>query len=490
MYLYDMHRFSLRTRIYLSMLAILLLSFIITGVVAIYNDIEQNHIFNQQRLERKEKSVRASLDYFLKHVGGHMDPDSVEYKFGDKICELADVHDMFIGLFNLQGNYLISNNSAYLDSLQIPNKVPQSVLSTIQSGSNKKCVWEQNPLENYTLAYWLFKDLDDKPIAIIAMDYSNLEEDPKDIQDFFIGIIGSYVLLFLMGAFIAFLLSRYITKSLKTIADKIKKTDLNQTFTQLQWEGNDEIGQLVLEYNKMLTALKTSADQLAEREREGAWREMAQQIAHDIKNPLTPMRLRVQHLARQYDQNSPQEFKAHLQSFIQTMTDQVDSLANIATAFAQFAKTEKNQFTPVDLVQKIKSICNLFQSDQCQISIVAQFPQHVVLSDPIDLERIFTNLITNSIQAQMPEKKCCIEIQVRNFQQHVFIVLKDNGVGISDDIKVKLFQPRFTTKSNGTGLGLATVKTLVEWSGGKIKCKSKTQEGTRMIIQYPLLSIA
>jgi nitrogen fixation/metabolism regulation signal transduction histidine kinase len=236
--------------------------------------------------------------------------------------------------------------------------------------------------------------------------------------------------------------------------------------------------------------LKTSADQLAEREREGAWREMAQQIAHDIKNPLTPMRLRVQHLARQYDQNSPQEFKAHLQSFIQTMTDQVDSLANIATAFAQFAKTEKNQFTPVDLVQKIKSICNLFLSDQCQISIVAQFPQHVVLSDPIDLERIFTNLITNSIQAQMPEKKCCIEIQVRNFQQHVFIVLKDNGVGISDDIKVKLFQPRFTTKSNGTGLGLATVKTLVEWSGGKIKCKSKTQEGTRMIIQYPLLSIA
>ena len=96
-----MYRFSLRTRIYLSLLAILLLSFIVTGVIAIYNDIEQNQIFNQQRLERKEKSVRASLDYFLKHEGGHMDPDSVSYKFGDKICELADVHDMFIGLFDL-----------------------------------------------------------------------------------------------------------------------------------------------------------------------------------------------------------------------------------------------------------------------------------------------------------------------------------------------------------------------------------------------------
>jgi signal transduction histidine kinase len=481
-----MYRFSLRTRIYLSLLAILLLSFIVTGVIAIYNDIEQNQIFNQQRLERKEKSVRASLDYFLKHEGGHMDPDSVSYKFGDKICELADVHDMFIGLFDLQGNYLISNNSAYLDSLKIPGSVPKNILQKIQSGSSKKCVWEQNPLNNYTLAYWLFKDLDDQPIAIIAMDYSNLEEDPKDIQDFLIGIIGSYIVLFLVGASIAFLLSRYITKSLKTIAEKIKKTDLNQSFTELQWEGNDEIGQLVFEYNKMLSALKTSADQLAEREREGAWREMAQQIAHDIKNPLTPMRLRVQHLSRQYDQNKPEEFKAHLQAFIQTMTEQVDSLANIATAFAQFSKTEKNQLTWVDLVQKIQGVANLFRSDNCQILFQSQKLKHGILTDPIDIERIFTNLITNAIQAQNDLLSCVIDIQIRDFKKNTYIVVKDNGVGIDTEIMAKLFQPRFTTKSNGTGLGLATVKTLVEWSGGKIKCKSKVGVGTRMILQYPL----
>ncbi len=482
-----MYRFSLRTRIYLSLLAILLLSFIVTGVIAIYNDIEQNRIFNQQRLERKEKSVRASLDYFLKHVGGHMDPDSVSYKFGDKICELADVHDMFIGLFDLQGRYLISNNSAYLDSLQIPGTVPENILHKIQSGSSKKCVWEQNPLDNYTLAYWLFKDLDDQPIAIIAMDYSNVEEDPKDIQDFLIGIMSSYVVLFLVGASIAFLLSRYITKSLKTIADKIKKTDLNQSFTELQWEGNDEIGQLVFEYNKMLSALKTSADQLAEREREGAWREMAQQIAHDIKNPLTPMRLRVQHLSRQYDQNNPEEFKVHLQAFIQTMTEQVDSLANIANAFAQFAKTEKSQFISVDLVHKIQGVANLFRSDTCQILFQSQKIKHCILTDPIDIERIFNNLITNSIQAQTDLLSCVIDIQIRDFKKHIYIVIKDNGVGIDTEIMAKLFQPRFTTKSNGTGLGLATVKTLVEWSGGKIKCKSKLNKGTRMILQYPLL---
>ena len=481
-----MYRFSLRTRIYLSMIAILLLSFIVTGVVALYNDLKQNDEFNQQRLERKEKSVRASMDYFLRHEGGHMDPDSVSYKFGDKICELADVHDMFIGLFSIEGEYLISNNSAYLDTLEIPKEVPKEVLSQIRSEENKKCVWTQYQHENYTLAYWLFKDMDNEPIAVIAMDYSNIEEDPKDIKDFFIGIIGSYILLFLIGAATAFLLSRYITKSLNTIADKIKKTNLTDSFTELQWEGNDEIGQLVKEYNKMLQALKKSADQLAEREREGAWREMAQQIAHDIKNPLTPMRLRVQHLQRQYELNDPEEFKKQLKGFIQTMTEQVDSLANIANAFSQFAKTEKDKFTPVNIEQKINSISTLFQSEQCEIIIHPSKEKNQVFTDAIDVERTFTNLFTNSVQAQKAGQKMIISVTTRAFQQFVYVVVKDNGIGIPKDSIHRLFQPRFTTKSNGTGLGLATVKTLVEWSGGKIKCKSKLDQGTRMIIRYPI----
>jgi two-component system, NtrC family, nitrogen regulation sensor histidine kinase NtrY len=481
-----MYRFSLRTRIYLSMIAILLLSFIITGVVALYHDLKQNQEFNQQRLERKEKSVRASLDYFLNHEGGHMNPDSVSYKFGDKICELADVHDMFIGLFALDGEYLISNNSAYLDTLEIPKEVPSEVLNQIQTGENKKCVWDHYTHENYTLAYWLFKDLDGEPIAVIAMDYSNIDEDPKDIKDFFIGIIGSYILLFFIGAATAFLLSRYITRSLNKIADKIKSTNFTESFTELQWEGNDEIGHLVKEYNKMLVALKKSADQLAEREREGAWREMAQQIAHDIKNPLTPMRLRVQHLQRQYEQNDPEEFKKQLKSFIQTMTEQVDSLANIANAFSQFAKTEKNKFISLNLAEKIKSIATLFQSEQCEISVIPTKKECLIFTDSLDIERTFTNLFTNSIQAQQTDKKMLITVEMRVFKNFLYVVINDNGIGIPKESLHRLFQPRFTTKSNGTGLGLATVKTLVEWSGGMIKCKSQLHVGTRMMIRYPI----
>ena len=206
------------------MLAILALAFLVTGVVAIYNDIEQNKAFNQQALEKKEKSVRASLDYFLRHEGGHMSPDSVAYKFGDKICELADVHDMFIGLFDLQGEYLISNNSAYLDSLHIPEKVPDDIVQSIQGGWDKKLVYDDYLHENYTLAHWLFTDMDHHPIAIIAMDYSNLDEESKDVKDFLLGISGSYIVLFFIAAFLAFFLSRYITKSLRVIAAKMKAT--------------------------------------------------------------------------------------------------------------------------------------------------------------------------------------------------------------------------------------------------------------------------
>jgi methyl-accepting chemotaxis protein len=175
---------------------------------------------------------------------------------------------MFIGLFDLRGEYLISNNSAYLDSLQIPTIVPQPILNSIQNGYDKKLLFEEYKHEGYTLAYWLFSDIDGHPIAIIAMDYSNADEESKDVKDFLLGVTGSYLVLFFIAAVIAFILSRYITRSLRTIAQRMKSTDLSQNFEPLHWEYQDEIGNLVVEYNKMLSVLKISADQLAEKDRE------------------------------------------------------------------------------------------------------------------------------------------------------------------------------------------------------------------------------
>ncbi len=471
------------------MLAILALAFLVTGVVAIYNDIEQNKAFNQQALEKKEKSVRASLDYFLRHEGGHMSPDSVAYKFGDKICELADVHDMFIGLFDLQGEYLISNNSAYLDSLHIPEKVPDDIVQSIQGGWDKKLVYDDYLHENYTLAYWLFTDMDHHPIAIIAMDYSNLDEESKDVKDFLLGISGSYIVLFFIAAFLAFFLSRYITKSLRVIAAKMKSTDLQRNFEPLSWDSNDEIGNLVLEYNKMLAALQKGAEQLAENEREGAWREMAQQIAHDIKNPLTPMKLRVQHLSRQYDGGHNPEFQNQLKLFVQSMTEQIDTLANIATTFSQLAKSEAMTLQSMDLDEFITHHLDVFKDEQFFVQYNNLYPGTSIAADNNSLSRVLSNVLTNAIQAQKENTPLHIHVSIWKSQQQVFIRIADNGTGIPKDVLGRLFQPRFTTKTTGSGIGLATAKALMEKMGGQILCKSTEGLGTSFFLVFPTPTI-
>lgn len=477
--------FTLRTRIYLSMLAILALAFLVTGIVAIYSDIEQNKAFKQEALERKEKSVRSSLDYFLNHEGGHMSPDSVAFKFADKICELADVHQMFIGLFDLSGEYLISNNSAYLDSLAIPQTVPSPILKSIQNGYDKKLLFEEYKHEGYTLAYWLFSDIDGHPIAIIAMDYSNADEESKDVKDFLLGVSGSYLVLFFIAAVIAFILSRYITRSLRTIALRMKSTDLSQNFEPLQWEYSDEIGNLVVEYNKMLSALKTSADQLAEREREGAWREMAQQIAHDIKNPLTPMRLRVQHLKRQFDVEDKEQFQNHLNIFIQTMTEQIDALANIANTFSQLARSESLELDNITALGFFQSLIPFYKDEDCAIDVVCLDPQISILANHNALHRIATNLITNAIQAKKEDEPLQIQIKISQHFGSVFIAIEDNGCGIPESTMGQLFQPKFTTKKTGSGLGLATAKALMEKMHGAILCKSKSNKGTTFFLVFP-----
>jgi nitrogen fixation/metabolism regulation signal transduction histidine kinase len=471
------------------MLAILALAFLVTGIVAIYSDIEQNKAFKQEALERKEKSVRASLDYFLIHEGGHMSPDSVAYKFADKICELADVHQMFIGLFDLRGEYLISNNSAYLDSLQIPTIVPQPILKNIQNGYDKKLLFEEYQHEGYTLAYWLFSDIVGHPIAIIAMDYSNADEESKDVKDFLLGVSGSYLILFFVAAVIAFILSRYITRSLRTIAQRMKSTDLSQNFEPLHWEYQDEIGNLVVEYNKMLTVLKISADQLAEKEREGAWREMAQQIAHDIKNPLTPMRLRVQHLKRQFDNEDKAQFQSHLLVFIQTMTEQIDALANIANTFSQLARTETLEMEKISPEIFFLSLTTFYKNEDCSIDVFVSNPNVSISANHNALHRIATNLITNAIQAKKDGVNMHIDIKIGQHFGKVFVVIQDNGQGIPESMMGQLFQPKFTTKKTGSGLGLATAKALMEKMNGQIFCKSKEQIGTRFYLVFPTVAV-
>jgi len=477
---------TLRTRIYLSMMAIILVSFIVTGGIALYDHYEESERYNELRLERKERAVKASMEYFLNQNGGYISSDSVLYAFNDKICELSDVHDLFIAMYDLRGNYLISTNSDLLDSLQAPEFLNYTILKQLITGNQRAVTSKIVGDQQYSYAYWHFKDQDQKPIAVTSVVYENTKMEGNDVFVFLEDLVQSYILLFLMASFVAYLLSTYITSSLQEVGQRMKNVQLGGKNDVLTWESNDEIGALVEQYNRMVRELEKSATLLAQEERESAWREMAKQVAHEIKNPLTPMKLRVQQLQRSWNDKAP-EFDQKLKVYVDSMTQQIDALSHIANEFSNFAKMPKPNLQELDIVELTKSTLEIFDNqEQYDFQLrIGSIENPMVTADREQLMRVLINLVTNAIQASKLDSKPYVMVSVRAWKNRIIIRVNDKGVGISEEGKSKIFVPNFTTKSTGTGLGLAMVKSIMIQCGGRVFFWSKEGKGASFYLDFP-----
>jgi nitrogen fixation/metabolism regulation signal transduction histidine kinase len=271
------------------------------------------------------------------------------------------------------------------------------------------------------------------------------------------------------------------------IESKFGKIRFGKSNEKIQYEARDEIGALVRAYNHMVDELADSADKLARSERESAWREMAKQIAHEIKNPLTPMKLSVQHLQRSSGDDAA-KLKQNLKRITQTLIEQIDHLSAIATEFSNFAKMPRTNNEEMDLKEKIIKIVKLFHSTE-EIEIQTSFSNRVpaiVLADREQLSRVFINLVKNAIQAIPEDRKGKISISLETTENEAIVKIMDNGRGIPVELGDKLFQPNFTTKSSGMGMGLAIVKNIIEHAGGKIRYETIPAEGTTFIVELPL----
>ena len=282
---------------------------------------------------------------------------------------------------------------------------------------------------------------------------------------------------------LAYFISRYVTRSIETIRLKIGQTGLLKKNEKILLKNaTKEIDSLVNSYNKMIDDLEDSAEKLAKNEREQAWQEMARQVAHEIKNPLTPMRLTVQSFQITNSLESKEE-KDKLNDFCDTLIEQIDTMSSVATSFSDFATLPKTQLEKSDIVDTTKKVIEIFE--QNNISFTTSKESIVIKLDKEQWIRVMTNLIKNSIQAIPSNREPNINIEITDSKNSVKVLVSDNGLGVLEENKEKIFEPKFTTKTDGMGLGLGIVQNIIKSHRGKISYTSKSKKGTKFTISLP-----
>ena len=338
--------------------------------------------------------------------------------------------------------------------------------------------------------YMPLNDEEGKPYAYLNIPYLNTQKElNQEISSFLVTLINLNAFIFVIAGFISVLLTNRITKSFSLIAGKMQEVNLGKNIEEIEWTSNDEIGALVKEYNKMVKKLEESAMALAKSEREGAWREMARQVAHEIKNPLTPMKLSIQYLQRAIHEKNP-DMEALSHNVTVTLVEQIDQLAKIASDFSQFANIGIVKMEKFDVNEVISSLINLYSTNQrVVITCKRPFKKAVIFADKTQINRLFTNLFQNSIEACENQEKIHIHIEQTIEENKLFIQVTDHGGGIPADKQDKIFTPNFTTKSSGTGLGLAISKGIVEKANGRIWFTTEEGIGTTFHILLPCVGL-
>jgi signal transduction histidine kinase len=470
------------------MIALVLIASVLMASISVIQFKNESKEYHQERLERKEIAINEHINYVLANTTYPLSTNNLDLIFKDKIHELSQIHGLEINIFGLDGKLLKSSKAAFsVDTIAPP--IPKYILKLVQSSIEKRYVDIKNidGIKNRS-SFSLIKDEKFKPLGILNIPY--VEDDSfyeKELQNFLIRLGQVYAFMLLIAFGLAYFLSTYITKSLKTISDKLRDTSLDQKNEKIVLEANSkEINLLIKAYNGMVDELEESALKLAQSEREEAWREMAKQVAHEIKNPLTPMRLTVQSFQRKFDTNDP-ELKQKLNDYSKTLIQQIDTMSSVASAFSNFASMPAQQNETLNVVNIVEMTLDIFNEDY----IVFESDEKSIISkmDRAQLIRIITNLVKNAIQS-IPENQVekSVLVSVKKQDNNVLILVKDNGIGIEPDNIDRIFEPKFTTKNSGMGLGLGIIKNIIENYKGTITFETEFGKGATFIVSLPIIN--
>ncbi len=485
-------RLTLRRRVHLAMLAVVFISFVVIGSVTIWFFRNQYRNSNAEKLQSVMTVAKQSVQDYLKKQNAFdadymFDTVSKSARFKEFITRIAGEQKIDINVFDNDGFlYNASEDDIYNKGLISHVMRPDAHYQLNNLGKSVVILSERVAGLKYMSAYEPLRDEHGVTLGFINVPFFSSEKDLNfQISNIVVTLINLYAFIFLISSLITIGITRWITGTFNVIIEQFGRLNLQRN-ERIEWPYDDEIGLLVAEYNKMVNKVEENAAALAQNEREMAWREMARQVAHEIKNPLTPMKLNIQYL-RQAMKNDNPNIKQLTEKVSESIIEQIDNLSYIASEFSNFAKMPEARPEELELGELLNKAVELYMDDAA-IKVRIAHPQKEmwVTADRSQLLRVFTNLLENAKQAIPETRQGSIDVSLQQEGNDVLIAVQDNGTGISEEVQSRIFKPYFTTKSSGTGLGLAMTKKIIEFWKGAIWFETEEDRGTTFYIRLPL----
>jgi len=479
--------YNFKNKIKLSIILILILSLLAVGFGTVYYTSNQ---FRQQQKDNISEKLESVIVELEDKLGGEpvLTGDYQDY-ITHLLTKFSNVFYVDMNLYDLNGRLLASSRSQVFEKDLISTHMDPQAYYQLSAKQQPQYIHDEEIGQmSYHSAYVPFYNDRNEKLAYLNIPYFTRQKAlQKEVYTIVMVMINIYVFLIILGTVVAVLVSNSITEPLRLIRQKLGHLGLDKPNEKIDYQSHDEIGELVSEYNRMLDELEENADKLAQSERETAWREMAKQIAHEIKNPLTPMKLKVQYLKRAWD-DRVENFDQRMQQFADSMISQINTLSQIASEFSNFAKMPRARNERLDLRGAIDQTLALFENTE-NVQITKQngnLPEAYVYADPDLFSRVLSNLVKNAIQAIPSQRQGKVAIGLEKRQKTAVMSISDNGSGIPERMEGKLFRPNFTTKSGGMGMGLAITRKIIEDIGGTITYQTQPGQGTTFFLELPL----
>ncbi|MDP4238787.1 MAG: ATP-binding protein [Bacteroidota bacterium] len=479
----EQYRLGLTAKFQYAFIALLIISFVGIFYVSV-NFIQKKYQEEQiANLENKKGYIQKALQdmYYWNQDLHAINSQTLNLDLQD----LSYIYHTDIHVYNNDGVLVGSSQPIIFNKKLISNRIAPAPFFSANSNINQ---YEHIGQLKYLTGYTDFNNGDFLQIGYIAVpQFYSQDEIKNEIESFLAVIIQIYLIVVVLVILLSLFIGKQLSAPLYMLENKLKEMRLGSRNEKIDYKQNDEIGQLVIQYNRTIDELEQSVKLLAKSERESAWKSMARQVAHEINNPLTPMKLSIQQLRRTKELND-ERFDDYFEKSTTMLVEQIDNLSRIAGTFSNFARMPEANFEKVDIASKLFSVVQLFMNnfDHIQIEYNGTESGVFVYADPEQLVQVFNNLLKNAIQAIPDERTGKIQVHLQEIDENVIIEITDNGIGIDSEIQDKLFVPNFTTKTTGMGLGLAIAKNLIELSEGTITFSTIVNEGTTFTLKLPL----